>query len=268
MEHVERIKAIAAKLCETGSVRALFLAGSYGAGFEDHLSDIDFLAVFDGEDNSAFAPLWREALRTVGDLVLWRERPGRNLLINAVSAEWLRIDVQTVQADGLSGRTQDGLKVLFDHDGLFVRLPEKSSPPSPDPARLLWQIEEFIRILGLMPVVLGRKDYCNAPAGTFHLRNLLVGLLIAETAAPHRGGALHLNRLITAEQQVLLSSLAIPAPEHDAIIDAHLAFACAFLPRARALAARSGVVWPEALEAATWAHLDRELGIQRPEGCD
>ncbi|WP_286193585.1 hypothetical protein [Boseongicola sp. H5] len=37
-----------------------------------------------------------------------------------------------------------------------------------------------------------------------------------------------------------------------------------YLPRARHLAAQLGVEWPERLEAATWAKLNRSLGVDRP----
>ncbi|MEL6518100.1 MAG: hypothetical protein AAFQ39_10305 [Pseudomonadota bacterium] len=101
--------------------------------------------------------------------------------------------------------------------------------------------------------------------GVFHLRNKLVELLIDETDAPNRGGMLHLNRLITDEHKALLIALPPPVAEREAIIAAHLAYAQAFLPRARRRAAALGVEWPEAFEAATWAMLETSVGLARPD---
>jgi hypothetical protein len=93
---------------------------------------------------------------------------------------------------------------------------------------------------------------------------LLVDLLIEETDAPNRGGILHLNRLITEDQKHLLTSLPPAVPTRDAMISAHLAYAKAYLPRARNRAARLGMDWPERFEAATWARLGEALSVQCP----
>jgi len=93
------------------------------------------------------------------------------------------------------------LKPLFDHDDIFKGLANVPETKAPNPARVRYQIEEFIRILGLLHLAAGREEYINGVLGVFHLRNLLLELLIEETAAPNRGGALHLNRLLTDEQK-------------------------------------------------------------------
>lgn len=63
--------------------------------------------------------------------------------------------------------------------------------------KFIYQIEEFIRILCLLHLAAGRAEYINGVLGVYHLRNLLIDLMIEETNAPNRGGVLHLNRLIT-----------------------------------------------------------------------
>ncbi len=111
---------------------------------------------------------------------------------------------------------------------------------------------------------MGRKEYINGVLGVFHLRNKLVDLMIEETAVPNRGGILHLNRLITDDQKALLVSLPPAVPNRDAMIDAHLAYAAAYLPRARMRAKALNVEWPERFEDVTWARLKDTLGIVRP----
>ena len=58
----------------------------------------------------------------------------------------------------------------------------------------------------------------------------------------------------------------LPAPEANrgAMIAAHMAYAAAYLPRARRMARARGVDWPERCEAATWARLAEALGVARP----
>ena len=106
----------------------------------------------------------------------------------------------------------------------------------------------------------GREEYLNGVLGLFHLRNLLVELLIAETAVPDRGGVLHLNRLITDAQKALLRDLPPPIPERRALIDAHVAYAQAYMPLAKARATHLGLTWPQAFEDATWRKLERDVG--------
>ncbi len=258
------IGTITAALRNAPLVRALFLGGSHGNGLADPYSDIDFLLVARDGATDAVAALWRSAVEQTGEIVLWWDRTTRPTLINAITDDWTRTDVVILRPDQMGAQRQAGLKALFDHDGIYGGLAYAAEPGGQSPARLTWQIEEFIRILGLLHLAAGRKEYINGVLGVFHLRNLLVDLLIEETAAPHRGGALHLNRLLTEEQKGLLTSLPPPVPERQAMIAAHLAYAAAYLPRARQRAVLLGAVWPERFEQATWRMLGRTLAVERP----
>ncbi len=84
------------------------------------------------------------------------------------------------------------------------------------------------------------------------------------TNAPNRGGILHLNRLITDEQQAVITALPPPVPQHDAMIATQMAYAAVYFPLARKRAADIGVEWPEAFETATWKKLSETLGVERP----
>ncbi|MCY6382637.1 aminoglycoside 6-adenylyltransferase [Hoeflea prorocentri] len=264
MRQNDVIDTIATALRDAPGIRALFLSGSHGNGLADDYSDIDFVMVaIDGASDEA-AETWRNAVSRTGDIVLWWDRSVRPAIINAITEDWTRTDVVIQKPDQLTWLTKDGVKPLFDHDGLFDSLPDTAEKGGPNPARLKYQFEEFIRIVGLLHLAIGRKEYINGVAGLFHLRNLLVDLLIEETAAPNRGGVLHLNRLITQEQKELLMSLPPAVPEHDALISANVAYARAYLPRARKLAQQQNIDWPERFEAATWKLLNASLGIIRP----
>lgn len=258
------ISAITHALENKPDIRALFLGGSYGLGLDDAYSDLDFIAVTTGGPTDAFARLWHEAVSQTGEIVLWWDRQAKPMLINAVTAEWLRVDVQIATPAQTAQLSRNSVKVLFDHDRIYDGLPLSLKSSGPNLQRLKWQFEEFIRILGLLPLAMGREEYINSVTGAFHLRNLLIDLLIEETGAPNRGGALHLNRLITREQKDVLASLPVLTPTRETIVPAYLAYAALYMPRARKLAQSLGIAWPERFEQATWARLKTELAIEPP----
>ncbi len=264
MKPEDVITTIADALRDKPVIRALFLSGSYGNGRADAYSDIDFvLAASDGATDEV-AALWRDAIGRTGQIVLWHDRIVRPALINAITADWTRLDVILLKPDQMKAHSQASLKPLFDHDSLYDNLPESPQGPGLSPARLRYQIEEFIRILGLLVLAEGRQEHINGVTGVFHLRTKLIDLMIEETGAPGRGGALHVNRLLTDTQKATLTALPIPAADREAMIGANLAYAKAYLPLARRLAAKHGAHWPEDFEAATWAKLKQSLDIDRP----
>ncbi len=264
MTQSETIRLISEALADDPRVRALFLSGSHGNGLADAFSDIDFVLVATDGASDEVAALWRQAVTKTGEIVLWWDRTTVPVLINAITADWTRTDVLILKPAQMTAHAQSTLKPLIDHDGLFATLPASPPEPRPNPARFVRQVEDFIRILGLLHLAAGRGEYINGVLGIFHLRNYLVELMIDETAAPNRGGILHLNRLITDEQKAVLVALPPPVPEREAMIAAHLAFAAAYLPRARRRAQQLGVNWPERFESVTWDRLAATLGIARP----
>lgn len=258
------IDTIKNSLHGAGAVCALFLSGSYASGFQDDLSDLDFVLVTHDGATDAVAALWKKAIVGVGPLVLWRDRQVRPSLINAITESWLRIDAVILRPDQLALQSRDKLRVLFDKEDLYEGMQDHSDTMACKKRRVIYQFEEFLRILGLLSVAIGRQDYINGVTGVFHLRNLLIELMIEETGTPHRGGALHLDRLLTPEQKVAITSLPVPEPTRDAVIQAHLSYAQAYLPRARQLAEEWGLAWPEQFEAATRARLRDTLSIDVP----
>ncbi|WP_116597915.1 nucleotidyltransferase family protein [Primorskyibacter marinus] len=264
MDHAKAIDRIVDAIKDAPGIRALFLSGSYATGMADAYSDLDFVLVADEGATDAVASVWRDAIEKTGNIVLWWDRMTVPVLINAITEDWTRTDVIILKPDQMRAHTQSNLKPLFDPGQLYDGLPETAANTGPDPRKVRYQIEEFIRILGLLHLAEGRREYINGVLGIFHLRNLLVDLLIAETNAPHRGGVLHLNRLITDEQKALLTSLPPAIPNREAMIAGHLAYAKAYLPRARRWARHLGVEWPEQFEAATWAKLNETLSIKCP----
>ena len=264
MDHSETIQIIARAMERVDGVQALFLGGSYGNGMADAYSDLDFILVTTDGATNQIAQAWRHAVAQTGDIVLWWDRTRVPVLINAITEDWTRTDLMILSPAQIMAHAQSTLKVVFDHPGLYDELQKTAPIAPPNTKAFLSQIEEFIRVLGLLHLVDGRQDYINGVLGVFHLRNLLVELLIDETNAPHRGGALHLNRLITQDQKDVLTSLLSAQATRDAVIKAHLAYANAYLPRARKRADLLGVIWPEQFERATWKKLEAAVGVKKP----
>lgn len=264
MTHADVIETLTAATRDVPGLRALFLSGSYGTGTQDAHSDIDFVLVAEDGATDAVAALWRDAVARTGEIVLWWDRTTVPVLINAITADWTRTDVVILKPEQMKAHAQNRLQPLFDHDGIYETLPVETPQPHPNPKRFRYQVEEVIRILGLLDLAAGRGEYINGVLGVFHLRDKLVELMIAETAVPNRGGLLHLNRLLTAEQRAVLTDLPPPVATRDGMIAAHMAYAAAYLPRARGRASSIGVDWPERFEEVTWEKLRQTLGLERP----
>ncbi len=244
------------------SIRALFLAGSHGSGKADAYSDIDFVALAEEGDHAAVVAAWRQLVESIAPVVFWQERRMSWTLLNAVTEDWLRCDLTVFQPGALRGRARDMVKPLIDRGGYYDALPETLPPAQPNVQQVGYLINEFIRVMGLLPVGIGRGEYVVGVTGTGLLRDMLIQLLTEEVPMPDKGGALHLSRVLPEADMRLLEGLPYPRPNRAEIIAANIATAQAFFPRARALAERIGVPWPTAFEDATRRNLQRTLGAE------
>lgn len=91
------------------------------------------------------------------------------------------------------------------------------------------------------------------------LRRMLSEILVAEMGKGDTGGILHLSRTIDAERMALLTSLPSPNATRDSVLSANNVVARLFFPRAKAVATKLGIPWPQAFEDATRASLTRAL---------
>lgn len=239
-------------------IEAAWLAGSLGTGGGDQWSDVDLLAlVTDGtfaETSAAIA----ERVDEIAPTVLVNRVHG-GIVINSVTEDWQRFDISFTEANGLAGHDANRLQPLFNRSG--HEPPRKQ--PEPPPLRVTALATEFLRVLGLMPVVVGREEYHLALTGAEHLRRMTFDLFLDINGVPvaHRGGALKRNPMLTPEQRAAMSALPAAGPSRDSVIQGNLAWAKLFLPIARAFAASRGAAWPDQLEAATRRHLQTVAGV-------
>jgi len=254
---IERIKTT---LQTDRRVRALFLSGSFGCGTADRYSDIDLLVITDPGRQEEFLRSWPDILGSISELVFWQRLFPAFPLLNVITSEWLRCDLLVFDPDQLRIHSQKSLKVLLDESNLYATLPA-DDPMRSRPSRLGAIINEFIRVFGLSPVAVGREEYVVAATGAGLLRRSLIQLFLEENGI-RNAGALHLKRLLSAEQMDILEKLPGVNAERESVLQASVNCARIFLPRAKQLAQKLSLPWPESFEAATLRHLNRELGIQ------
>src|SRR5260370_14153382 len=167
---IERIKTT---LQSDPRVRAVFLSGSFGDGTADQYSDVDLILVTEHGGQEDFLRSWLAILGTICKVVFWqRPFPGVPLL-NAITSEWLRCDLLVFDSDQLRIRSQDSLKVLLDESNLYTTLPA-DDPMKGGPSNFAAIVNEFIRVLRLAPVAIGREEYAVAVTGVGLLRSSLI----------------------------------------------------------------------------------------------
>ncbi len=247
-------------------VLAAWLTGSFGRGDEDDYSDLDYWIVVADTDVDAVAADWPAAARQITDLVLERRVDfGRTVVLTHVDSEWNRFDLAIGVPDDVPTRTARTHRLLFDRAGLAAQLRPGGKPTPPSPATVDRLVTEFLRVLGLLPVVVGREDYVAAASGAGLLRDLLIDLMAEDVPAEERRGALRLSSQLDAGGYATLRSLPPVAATRESVIAGHVACAEAFLPLARDMSSHAGCRWPEALERAARDHLRRRLGITLAE---
>lgn len=253
------ISRVTEKLQADERVHGLFLSGSFGRGTADAWSDVDFIALIPADQQDAFVAEWRGMLETIMPLVYYQHLPFKPVL-HAISEDWLRCDLMFLAPDQTRGMTQDRNPPLIDRDGIHPTLPPTLPPPRINGRMLEGTVNEFIRVLGLTPVAVGRNEIELIGLGTGMLRRMLTDLLVIEMNHADTGGILHLSRLLDDERMALMETIPVPGRSVQSAVDSQLALARVFLPRAEALYAQLGLDWPERFVAATRANLDRHLG--------
>lgn len=243
-------------------VEAAWLAGSLGKGQGDAFSDVDILALAkDGAVAGLVAALPGQ-LNTVATPVLVNILFGGRV-INVVTEDWRRFDINVVEAPTLAEYNGDELQILFNRgDRVPPIRPKADYQIAPD--ALLKIVNEFLRVFGLAAVGVGREEYVLCLTGVGYLRNMTLDLMLEENgiAPSARGGALHRNVFLKPEQQAELVNLPPLSADRDSVIEAHRALAAVFLPRAKRLAEEVGMVWPQAFEDATRRNLAAKLQLE------
>lgn len=251
VEQHQLIGQITQFLLRDDDIEAVWLAGSLGAGRGDEFSDVDLVVVAkDGIAREVSARLTAIVTEAVQPVFLNRLFGGR--VLNVVTPDWRRFDLSIIQREELARFDARELKPVF-NKGESEPQPRSLPAYRPSPEAVLNVVNEFLRVLGLAHVAIGRHEWEVALAGLDLLRRLTYDLMLEENAIhpAHRGGALHRNPLLTQDQRAEFASQPPVGPDRASIVAASEALAQIFLPRAKRLAAEIGTTWPTAFEEAT-----------------
>jgi len=241
-------------------IRGLYLAGSHGTGTADAFSDIDFVALVAPDTDAAVADNWRMAVEHICTVVFWNRQGFGNVLLNAITEDWTRIDLITNAYKAFAQRAQSDLRALYDPEKRLVSLPPNPPDPQVNPAQITRITSEFLRVMGLLHVVLGRNELVTGVWGAGLQRDHIAALLTLRDGIRNSGGALHQSKTLSPGSMTLLQSLPYPGPNRADLLAAHSALAKVFFPLARDMAAKHNAEWPDAFEAATKDRLNLSFG--------
>lgn len=256
----ERISTI---LSHEPSVRALWLGGSLARNEADQFSDIDLVALVDDSTVGDAVSRIETLLTAEFRLVLVRNRGDeQHRLLNFVTDAWERFDLHVYTADAIAQSKLRGLRTILDKDG--VDLPVGTGePPTREVSaeQVYFVVSEFMRVLGLLPVVIGRGDLVGAVSGSGLLREHLVTLLQYEQTGRTLTGALNDTTSLTPAAASAIVGLPALRAENSAILDFNRACWDIFIRYGPGISRRYDAEWPGGLVDAVRSRLARELGI-------
>jgi predicted nucleotidyltransferase len=260
-EQQELLDAIHAALAHDPDVEAAWLGGSLGRGAGDAFSDVDVVVLAGEGQASRVGMRYAQDVAQIAEPALTNPLFGGRVL-NVVTKDWRRFDLSFIEPADLARYDAARLAPLFNR-GERTPPTAAAAPYGPGPETVLKLVNEFLRVLGLLVVAVGREEWVLAQSGADILRRLTVDLMLEENGVGpvERGGALHRNPLLAGEQRRELEALAPVAANRASVIAANAELAAVFLPRARRLGQRIGMTWPAVFEAATKQHLKAHLGL-------
>jgi predicted nucleotidyltransferase len=260
----ETCEQISAALSGLPSVRALWLGGSLARGQADGLSDIDLTVLIADETVDGAVSKIETLLAAEFVFVLVRNRGDEHhRLLNFVTDEWKRFDLNIFSPDGIRRSNLSGLRTLFDKDELDLPV-GRGEPPKREVSydQVYFVVSEFIRVLGLLPVVVHRKDFVGAFSGSALLREHLVTLLQYEQTGQIRTGALNDTKSLTPPAASAVIGLPTLSADEASILEFNRACWDVFMQFAPRISQQYDVEWPVRLVEAVRTRLARDLGVQ------
>src|SRR5690606_17560383 len=135
---------------------ALWLTGSLGMGKGDAYSDVDLLACCAEGTSAAVSQDIVADFASIAPPLLVMELFGGKV-ITTVCEGWGRLDINFTEPDGLARHDAARLAQLYPPTGTE---PQGKTPETHTPSAevVLRRAKEFIRVLGLTPVGVGRRE--------------------------------------------------------------------------------------------------------------
>ena len=256
--HTAMIERLREVLSEDERVISAWLSGSIGRGRADPYSDVDVTCVVEEEDLAACVAEYGGRRNPVGPTVHQIIVYGR--VAANTAPDWMRYDLSFMTPMEFRGQDPARLAPLVRASrpttGKTAQVPMNG-------AQIAATAAEFIRILGLLPVALGRREWLSSMEGLALMRRMTLDLMIEKNGLTHeKGGVKKINHLLTDPQREALERTFPERLDRDSLMAANLALCDLFFPVARALAAERHADWPQAFEDATRAHLRAAVGLE------
>lgn len=256
------IDTITRVLSADARIESGWLSGSLGKGAGDEFSDVDVTVV---APESGFDAVLKDHTADLSSIapVVHRFVHGYDRVVSSVTDDWQRFDLTFLKPSEFAGLPLGEIRPLFNRG-----TPEKPAPAAPPPhkpqaARIEQIVREFIRILGLAPVGMGRGEYLAALDGAGMLRRMVIDLMREKNGtAAVPGSAIHVNVHLTEDQRRALEALPPLSANRDSMLAMNRAMWRIFRPLAQELCAQTGAPWPAAFEDATRRHLKQALNLE------
>ena len=163
--------ALVGGLRRRSEVEAIWIDGSIGRGVADAHSDVDIGVAVAADRLDAFLGELPDLVRAACDLVLVRPM-GR--LLTIVTTDWQRADIFVRTRDEATAGIAGPVHIV--EDGTHcVRVLDAATAPAT--GRLSEVIEEFLRCVGLLPIVAARDEWVGAYIATGMMTGLLAELM-------------------------------------------------------------------------------------------
>lgn len=255
---------ISTALSRQPSIRALWLGGSLARDQADSFSDIDLIALIADASLGEAASNIETLLALHFTFVLVREHGDEHhRLLNFVADDWKRFDLNIFSKDAIRRSKLRGLRALFDKDGLDLPVGHGEPPKTEATAEEVdFTVSEFIRVLGLLPVVIHREDLVGAVSGSGLLREHLIRLLQYEQTGRTRTGALNETKSLSAAAVQALLGLPALCAEASSIRDFNHSCWDIFIRFGPQISERYHAKWPDQLVEAVRSRLARDLGMK------
>ncbi len=256
------LDAIVRVLSADGRIQSAWLTGSLGSGRGDAFSDVDVTAVVPDAEFDAVLKDYKADLSAIAPVVHSYVH-GFDRVVSSVTEDWRRFDLTFLKPAEFAAMPMGEIKPLFNRG-----TPEKPVPAAPPPyvpkaARIEQIVREFLRVLGLAPVAMGRGEYLASLDGVGLLRRMIIDLMQEKNGiGPVRGSALHVNAHLTPEQRHALEALPPLSADRESLLAMNRALWRIFRPLAQELCVQTAAPWPSAFEDATRRHLARAIGLE------
>ncbi len=265
--HQEYLNAFVNKANSDGRILAVWLEGSLAKGTADRYSDIDIHLLVAEENQETFQHGLEFWLSDAQALVLFKDTfPGQ--MVTCITTTGLRLDVWLHAGDTIFLECSK-VRVLFATESC-IQFKEtfRDEEPKDVGSTLKQHINEFWRILSILPTVLGREENIAGFMGTSFAVMSLTEVLIIGNGNQRDRGVKNVNAFVPQVlREEIETALTMQRVNRENIAKAHLRLAAIMQRHGPDIAEQHEVLYPLALEKAVLSYISRELQILGLSDC-